>query len=173
MPVLVQRPEYEVAHQPHYTDPSWVDFAGATITQLEGDHAVAAGVSIMSTPGHTPGHQSVLVEGDHGPTLLVGQAFTQPPISKPPKLGAQHPDRGRGNVASIAAAAARNPAAPCLLQSRRHRMAAASPVAAPRSTRDDGSGWSSAGTKGAARWSAKPNANLAHTSRRILPTLIP
>jgi N-acyl homoserine lactone hydrolase len=74
LPVLVQRREYEAAHQPHYTDPSWVDFPGATITQLDGDHAVAAGVSIISTPGHTPGHQSVLVEGDHGSTLLVAQA---------------------------------------------------------------------------------------------------
>jgi N-acyl homoserine lactone hydrolase len=74
VPVLVQRREYEAAHQPHYTDPSWVDFPGATITRLDGDHAVAAGVCIISTPGHTPGHQSVLVEADDGPTLLVSQA---------------------------------------------------------------------------------------------------
>ncbi len=74
VPILVQRVEYEAAHEPYYTDPSWVDFPGAFITQLEGDHRIATGVRLLSTPGHTPGHQSVLVDDDQGSILLAAQA---------------------------------------------------------------------------------------------------
>ena len=62
------------AHAPSYTDPSWVDFPGASITHLEGDHRVASGVQLLSTPGHTPGHQSVLIDDDHRSILLAAQA---------------------------------------------------------------------------------------------------
>ncbi|HEY6428227.1 MAG TPA: N-acyl homoserine lactonase family protein [Acidimicrobiales bacterium] len=74
LPILVQRREYAAAHEPYYTDPNWVDFPGVDIHQLEGDHLVAAGVQIVSTPGHTPGHQSVLVEDHEGRQLVVAQA---------------------------------------------------------------------------------------------------
>ena len=41
---------------------------------LDGDHEVAEGVRILSTPGHTPGHQSVVVEAADGRVVLAGQA---------------------------------------------------------------------------------------------------
>jgi len=70
VPIVVQRREYEAAHQPFFTDPDWVDFPGATIEQIEGDRQVASGVRIVSTPGHTPGHQSVVVDS-HGECIVI------------------------------------------------------------------------------------------------------
>jgi N-acyl homoserine lactone hydrolase len=74
VPILVQRREYEAAHQASYTDPGWVDFPGATIEQVDGDHQVARGVQIVSTPGHTPGHQSVVADTDEGRVVICAQA---------------------------------------------------------------------------------------------------
>jgi N-acyl homoserine lactone hydrolase len=74
VPTLVQRREYDAAHEPSYTDVGWVDFSGATIEQVDGDHQVAGGVRIVSTPGHTPGHQSVVVDADEGRVVICAQA---------------------------------------------------------------------------------------------------
>lgn len=41
---------------------------------LHGDYSPAPGVHILATPGHTPGHQSVLVETDTGKVLITGDA---------------------------------------------------------------------------------------------------
>ena len=40
-----------------------------------GDARVAAGVRIVSTPGHTSGHQSVVLDVKEGIVVLVGQAI--------------------------------------------------------------------------------------------------
>ena len=40
---------------------------------LHGDAEIASGVTALSTPGHTPGHQSLLVEGDNQRILLGAQ----------------------------------------------------------------------------------------------------
>jgi glyoxylase-like metal-dependent hydrolase (beta-lactamase superfamily II) len=39
---------------------------------VDGDTALSEGVRILSTPGHTPGHQSVLVEGGDESLLVTG-----------------------------------------------------------------------------------------------------
>lgn len=41
---------------------------------LHGDYSLAPGVRIVPTPGHTPGHQSVLVETSAGSILITGDA---------------------------------------------------------------------------------------------------
>ncbi len=74
VPIYAQRPEYEATRQPDYTVPGWVDFPGATYELLAGDAEPWPGVHILSTPGHTPGHQSVLVDTEEGGVLLTGQA---------------------------------------------------------------------------------------------------
>src|SRR2546426_958347 len=40
----------------------------------EGDREIVDGVSVLATPGHTPGHQSVTVRAGDGLVLIVGQA---------------------------------------------------------------------------------------------------
>lgn len=73
-PIVVQRAEYEAAKAERYTIPDWVQFEGAAYRQIEGDVELASGVRVISTPGHTPGHQSVLVESARGLEAIVGQA---------------------------------------------------------------------------------------------------
>ena len=85
VPILVQRAELDAARAPRYTVPEWVDFPGARFHVLDGPADVAPGVRLVPTPGHTVGHQSVVVDTDDGPVVLYGQAseglddFVPPP----------------------------------------------------------------------------------------------
>jgi glyoxylase-like metal-dependent hydrolase (beta-lactamase superfamily II) len=75
VPIYVQAPEYEAARRPNYTVPEWVDFEGADYAVVDGDTQIAQGVAIMSTPGHTPGHQSLVIDTPSGTVALAGQAI--------------------------------------------------------------------------------------------------
>jgi N-acyl homoserine lactone hydrolase len=70
-PIYVQRVEYEAAREPDYLE-EWVRFPGATYELLDGDAELFPGVRAISTPGHSPGHQIVVVETDEGPVVLGG-----------------------------------------------------------------------------------------------------
>ena len=74
IPIYVQPAEWELAHTTDHTILEWIDFEGARYVQIEGDHQPVPGLRIVATPGHTPGHQSLIVEGPRGPTVLAGQA---------------------------------------------------------------------------------------------------
>ena len=52
----------------------WVRFEGAAYREIECNLELTEGVTVLSTPGHAPGHQSVLVATTRGWGLLVGQA---------------------------------------------------------------------------------------------------
>jgi N-acyl homoserine lactone hydrolase len=45
---------------------------------LDGDAEVLPGLEVIATPGHTEGHQSVVVRGDDGFDLLIGDAAYTP-----------------------------------------------------------------------------------------------
>jgi N-acyl homoserine lactone hydrolase len=75
----VQRAELDRARResPKLTD--WFDFMGARFELLDGDTEILPGLSVMATPGHTDGHQSVRVSAADGTTdLLVGDAAYTP-----------------------------------------------------------------------------------------------
>jgi Zn-dependent hydrolases, including glyoxylases len=74
IPIYVQPAEWAAAHEPDYTIVEWIDFPGARYEQVPGDHLVAPGIRIFATPGHSPGHQSLVVETPDGLLLLAGQA---------------------------------------------------------------------------------------------------
>jgi N-acyl homoserine lactone hydrolase len=74
VPIYVQPAELAAAREPDYTLPEVYRFAGARFEQIDGDHEIAPGVRILATPGHSPGHQSLLVDMAEGPLLLAGQA---------------------------------------------------------------------------------------------------
>ena len=74
VPIYAQRAEYAATREKDYTVPEWVDFPGAKYELLDGDAEPWPGVHVLLTPGHTPGHQSVLVDTDEGGVLLTGQA---------------------------------------------------------------------------------------------------
>jgi N-acyl homoserine lactone hydrolase len=71
-PIHVQRTEREAAREPDYTIPEWVEFDGATYVEHDGEAEIAPGVRVLPTPGHTAGHQSVLVDTADGLVVLAG-----------------------------------------------------------------------------------------------------
>jgi len=50
------------------------DFLGTKFELLDGDTEVADGIRVITTPGHAPGHQSVLVETAKGRYCIAGDA---------------------------------------------------------------------------------------------------
>ncbi|MEP6658312.1 MAG: N-acyl homoserine lactonase family protein, partial [Acidimicrobiales bacterium] len=75
VPIYIQAAEHRAARQPDYTVPEWVDFDGAEYVVVDGDTQVARGVRLMSTPGHSPGHQSLVIDTRGGTVALAGQAI--------------------------------------------------------------------------------------------------
>lgn len=69
--IVVQRAEVEAARAPLYTVPAWAFPSGIDLTVIDGDHQIATDVRVIATPGHTPGHQSVLIEGGDGTRTVV------------------------------------------------------------------------------------------------------
>ncbi len=70
-PTYVQRAELEAAVAPDYLE-EWVRFPGATYVEVDGDAQLFDGVSVLSTPGHSTGHQAVVVATDEGTVVLGG-----------------------------------------------------------------------------------------------------
>jgi len=75
--LLVQRAEWEAGHHPRAIehgvyDPADFDI-GHDVSLLEGEHDIFGDgtLRIVATAGHTPGHQSLIVDGT---TILVGDA---------------------------------------------------------------------------------------------------
>ena len=74
VPIFVQPAEWEVAHTTDHTILEWIHFEGARYEHVAGDHEPFSGIRVVATPGHTPGHQSLVVETAEG-TVLAGQAI--------------------------------------------------------------------------------------------------
>jgi N-acyl homoserine lactone hydrolase len=74
-PIFVQRREWAMVREPDYTIPAWVDAPDLHYEVLDGDTEVAPGLRLITTPGHAPGHQSLVVETSDGTVLIAGQAI--------------------------------------------------------------------------------------------------
>lgn len=74
IPIYAQAHEVEAAKGKLYTVPEWVAAGDGRYEQISGDCEIAQGVTLLSTPGHTPGHQSVALETDNGLKLIAAQA---------------------------------------------------------------------------------------------------
>jgi N-acyl homoserine lactone hydrolase len=75
VPIYVQRAELEHVHDTDHTYPQFVaDFPGANLQVIDGEHELRPGIRIVPTPGHTAGHQSLLIDTDDGVVMLAGQA---------------------------------------------------------------------------------------------------
>ena len=76
---IIQEREYTAAFNPH---PAYEGFYpvkmlkellnGLKIERVNGDKEVVNGISVMLTPGHTPGGQTVLIESNKGTIALTG-----------------------------------------------------------------------------------------------------
>jgi len=73
-PILVQTTELATARRGGHTIDELIDFPGATYTELTGEAEIWPGVHIIPTPGHTDGHQSLVVRRPDGTVVLAGQA---------------------------------------------------------------------------------------------------
>jgi len=97
VPFYVQRREYEALAQggsSAYPYRDWFDFAGARFELLDGDAEIVPGVRLLTTPGHTRGHQSVLVDTPSGAAAIVGDAAYTVEIfegAPPPQGAAEDP----------------------------------------------------------------------------------
>jgi N-acyl homoserine lactone hydrolase len=73
VPIHVQARELADARSlEDYTIREWVDFDGATYVEHEGEVEVLPGISLLPAPGHTDGHQVVVVETGAGTNVLGG-----------------------------------------------------------------------------------------------------
>jgi N-acyl homoserine lactone hydrolase len=77
-PHYVQREELARAERESRELYDWFGFMNARWELLDGDTELVPGVSVLATPGHTSGHQCVLVATDDGPDLLIGDAAYTP-----------------------------------------------------------------------------------------------
>ena len=72
-PFYVQRAELERGRSDGYTT-QWFDFAGARFEVVDGDAEIAEGVRVVATPGHTVGHQCVIIDTADGASVMIGDA---------------------------------------------------------------------------------------------------
>jgi N-acyl homoserine lactone hydrolase len=74
-PVFTQRAELDAArHVTDHTLPELIDHPGARYEELDGQAAILPGVLVVPTPGHTAGHQSVVVTRADGTVVVAGQS---------------------------------------------------------------------------------------------------
>jgi N-acyl homoserine lactone hydrolase len=71
LPTYVQRVELETAVAPDYLE-EWVRFPGESYVEVDGDAELFPGVTVLFTPGHSAGHQSVVVDTEDGVVVLGG-----------------------------------------------------------------------------------------------------
>jgi len=73
VPIHVQARELETARtRDGYTVREWVDFDGARYVEHDGEATVLPGIRLLPTPGHTAGHQAVLLDTPDGLVVLAG-----------------------------------------------------------------------------------------------------
>jgi len=104
----VQRAELERAKRESPELYDWFGFMDARFELLDGDTEVLPGLSVIATPGHTAGHQCVVVQSGAGaPDLLIGDAaytprqYVGPADSKLPSGQASDPAAWRQSLLRI------------------------------------------------------------------------
>ena len=79
LPVVMHRDERELS-RPRWFDGTWsdLDWPDAEYRLVERDVELVPGLTVLETPGHSPGHLSVLVRlAGAGPVLLVVDAISR------------------------------------------------------------------------------------------------
>ena len=80
-PFYVQRAELDRARRESPGLAGWFDFMDARFELLDGDTEILPGLRVIATPGHTVGHQCVVVQAsgsDSESDLLIGDAAYTP-----------------------------------------------------------------------------------------------
>jgi N-acyl homoserine lactone hydrolase len=74
-PIAVQHAELEAAREPHYTVDDWAMIPARRLRVLHGDTDLTIGVRALLTPGHTPGHQAVVINSTEGVVVIAAQCI--------------------------------------------------------------------------------------------------
>jgi N-acyl homoserine lactone hydrolase len=74
LPIFVQRKEFAAARDPDHAIDWAVALDAANYQVIDGEREIAPGITVVPTPGHTAGHQSLIVETGDGNVALIGQA---------------------------------------------------------------------------------------------------
>jgi N-acyl homoserine lactone hydrolase len=73
--IIVQRVELEAARTiPDYTLPELIEAPGLRYEVIDGEAEVLPDIVVAPTPGHTAGHQSLIVRGEDGTVVVAGQS---------------------------------------------------------------------------------------------------
>jgi glyoxylase-like metal-dependent hydrolase (beta-lactamase superfamily II) len=84
-PAYVQRAELARARRESPDLYDWFDFMNGRFELLDGDAEVLPGLEVIATPGHTEGHQCVVVRGAGDAfDLLIGDAAYTPRVYSAP-----------------------------------------------------------------------------------------
>ena len=84
-PCYVQRAELDRAERESPELYDWFGFMNARWELLDGDVEILPGLSVITTPGHTVGHQCVVVATDDQADVLIGDAaYTPNQFAGPP-----------------------------------------------------------------------------------------
>ncbi|MGH3403833.1 MAG: N-acyl homoserine lactonase family protein [Streptosporangiaceae bacterium] len=90
-PIFVQGTELSRAKRESPELYDWFDFMNARFELLDGDTELLPGLSVITTPGHTSGHQSVVVTAADGSSdVLIGDAAYTPRVYQ--EMPAELPD---------------------------------------------------------------------------------
>ena len=84
--ILIQREELEFAQHPHpvaASDYPKEFFEGVNFEVISGDVKICEGVSVLSTPGHSPGGQSVSINTAQGVAIIAGLCTIQENFEPP------------------------------------------------------------------------------------------
>ena len=74
-PVFTQATELAAARTTQdYTLPELVDPPGTQWEELQGESEILPGITLMPTPGHTDGHQSLVIRRSDGVVIVAGQS---------------------------------------------------------------------------------------------------
>jgi glyoxylase-like metal-dependent hydrolase (beta-lactamase superfamily II) len=103
IPIFVQEAELEAARQPNYTVREWVDFPGADYARVRGEQRISPHVVLLPSPGHAPGHQSVVVDSPGGVQLIVAQAAYTASEFEASRTGRSNVPEGTWSARSYAA----------------------------------------------------------------------
>jgi N-acyl homoserine lactone hydrolase len=77
-PFYVQRAEPPRAQREEPELYDWLGFMNARFELLDGDTEVLPGLEVITTPGHTVGHQCVVVRSEGTASVLIGDAAYTP-----------------------------------------------------------------------------------------------
>ncbi|MFT4307060.1 MAG: MBL fold metallo-hydrolase [Microbacterium sp.] len=116
-PLMLQRREWEHVRgvadpRAHFLFRDDLDREGLTLVLLDGDAAIAPGVTAIDTSGHTPGHQSIVIELPDRTVVFAGDAAdlranVDGCVACGSTVGAEGPERARAAAGRLAALDAR------------------------------------------------------------------